>query len=712
MTSVRARILVVLSLFIAAGCERSPAPPPTTAPATQASTKPTTKPKELTYVDVIRTAYPKVPATQPLGVPVDLNDAGKFILDVPVYLCPRGDLWITHKNAQATDPVIWRAGEDQIHILREPVVFAFWATDEDGKWFPRPVVKSSGGAFEWIDRDGRRPLTPGRAYRWEAAMILNNGVAVPTDRGVSVFTFTPQFKEDYHEVVKEPGRNEPQIVLDATGFLAWSPWDGKKPGGAGVVRYDGTDGKWTDVPPSDQWPEMILHLVPLLDGTVLQLYRENEKGPVKLAMSVMQTVAIDQKVIEDLVERLSENDPEVRNAAYAELTRYGNSSWPILEKMLEDQPPETRIRLQELLRNRIAPTLGGRAPVDGVMQVADRFTDGGIALYLPAGVRVPDPYDARRPPRVVKPAWISIRPGKPIELLDKVIVREYPPQKQDLYAFVDEWVVSDEMQGPQRLYGNHLEPLLGKDEIAFRHVIGFDRRGRWLFRKPGDDSKTLLLDPTLPDPTPKLPVWLMPVARGLVGWNNEDWPAVKGSANLVRNMDAWALHENGWKPIDPANDQFITQLPPAPTAPTPPATTQPFGPPLLTDADGRTYFEGRELLVVTDRRGRTVKWPLPPNAIGKAEKVWLVRSNEGLIFLFNQPGRVVRIKPTPNEPEPYAVEEVFTNRIPNTDKIQRVWLDRANRIAIAYEKNKLAILFPAGRVPKDLALMILAKELQ
>jgi hypothetical protein len=204
----------------------------------------------------------------------------------------------------------------------------------------------------------------------------------------------------------------------------------------------------------------------------------------------------------------------------------------------------------------------------------------------------------------------------------------------------------------------------------------------------------------------------MPVARGLVGWNNEDWPAVKGSANLVRNMDAWALHENGWKPIDPANDQFITQLPPAPTAPTPPATTQPFGPPLLTDADGRTYFEGRELLVVTDRRGRTVKWPLPPNAVGKAEKVWLIRSNEGLIFLFNQPGRVVRIKPTPNEPEPYAVEEVFTNRIPNTDKIQRVWLDRANRIAIAYEKNKLAILFPAGRVPKDLALMILAKELQ
>jgi hypothetical protein len=316
---------------VAVGCKRTPAPAPTTAPSTQASTKPTTKPKELTYVDVIRTNYPKLPATQPLGVPVDLNDAGKFILDVPVYLCPRGDLWITHRDAAATDPVIWRAGEDQIHLIREPVAFVFWATDEDGKWFPRPVVKTSSGAFLWIDREGRRPLTAGRAYRWDAAMVLNNGVAVPTDRGVSVFTFAPEFKEDYHEVVKEPGRSEPQIVLDASGFIAWSPWDGQKPGSNGVVRYGG-DGKWTDIPPSEQWPEKILHLVPLLDGTVLQLFRETDKGPVKLAMSVMQSVAIDEKVIEDLVEKLSENDPEVRNAAYNELTRYGNSSWPILEK--------------------------------------------------------------------------------------------------------------------------------------------------------------------------------------------------------------------------------------------------------------------------------------------------------------------------------------------------------------------------------------------
>src|SRR5688572_3956075 len=181
MTSGRARLLLLLSSLIVFGCERPAAPTPTTAPATQAATKPATKPTELTYVEVVRRAYPKVTTTQPLGVPVDLPDAGKFVFDVPVYVCPRGDLWITHRDAPPTDPVLWRASEDQIHLLRERVVFALWATDEDGKWFPRPVVQSSGGAFEWIDREGRRPATPGRAYRWDDAMILGSGVAVPTD---------------------------------------------------------------------------------------------------------------------------------------------------------------------------------------------------------------------------------------------------------------------------------------------------------------------------------------------------------------------------------------------------------------------------------------------------------------------------------------------------------------------------------------------------
>ena len=61
-------------------CKRETPPRPTAAPATQASTRPTTKPAPTTsYVDVIRAAYPKLPATQPLALPVDLIDAGRTL---------------------------------------------------------------------------------------------------------------------------------------------------------------------------------------------------------------------------------------------------------------------------------------------------------------------------------------------------------------------------------------------------------------------------------------------------------------------------------------------------------------------------------------------------------------------------------------------------------------------------------------------------------
>src|SRR6185503_4287914 len=68
----RMKLGAVLALLVfLAGCKReAPAPPPTTAPATQASTKPAKPAPTTSYVDVIRAAYPKMPATQPLGVPV------------------------------------------------------------------------------------------------------------------------------------------------------------------------------------------------------------------------------------------------------------------------------------------------------------------------------------------------------------------------------------------------------------------------------------------------------------------------------------------------------------------------------------------------------------------------------------------------------------------------------------------------------------------
>ena len=165
MTAVRAPILALITLLTVIGCERAPAPP-TTAPATQAATKPTTKPKELTYVDVIRTNYPKLPATQPLGVPVDLNDAGKFILDVPVYLCPNGDLWITHANAQATqettNDAMAASTESADSDDDDPQVAAWWSFFGTALSLVAAIGGAMLGPYEFVARRSTRRCVTSR----------------------------------------------------------------------------------------------------------------------------------------------------------------------------------------------------------------------------------------------------------------------------------------------------------------------------------------------------------------------------------------------------------------------------------------------------------------------------------------------------------------------------------------------------------------------
>jgi hypothetical protein len=732
--------MMVLTLFWGMGCEREAPPPPATAPATQATTTtaPATRPVVTDYVDVIRAGHPQVPATQPLSIPVDLHDAGRYALENPVHLDLRGDLWFTHGDAPPLEQLLadQKIDEQQAHVVPQPVAFVIWARGEKGKWFPRLVVRDELGELSWRWQADRYPLPMDRGYRWEDAVLLaEEAVAVPGERGVSVFTFEPKYQENYHELVTSPDASPPQILLDPHGLLAWSPWEGKKPGGKGAARF--IDGKWTQLgrgpgasapgAPSDAWPDEILHLVPLLDGSVLQLVH-NDDGTVRLAMATLDTSsAVDEEAITKLVAQLSDADPQKREAANRELTRYGTASWPLLEKLKDNQPPEARLRIESLLRDRIQPTLGGREPVDGRIEVASRLEGGGVLLHLPAGVSIARDDGASS---TVKPAWISIRPGRAIELLEPVLVKDAKPGEQRFFAFGDEWIVSDPVQGPRRLYGNHLEAMLPKTQAAFVHVVDQDRRGRWLFRKSAHGDETLLLDPTLPDPTPKLPVWQMNVAGGKVGWNREDYPAV----NRGGRKHSWILHQSGWRPLDENKDRLITEPPatPPPPAPeavattepstslattqattSPAATTQGFGPPILVDREGRKYFDGRENLIVIDRDGNEMIWPLPPNATGGADvAVALLRIDDGKLFLFNAPGRVVRIKPTGRRDEPFIVEAVFTRRIPTPDVLHRIWLDPAGRIVMAYDKTHLAVLFPTGRIPRDIHILIPAAELE
>ena len=731
-------LLLVAAWLVPLGCEReAPPPPPATKPASQPATAPATKPTT-TYVEVLRDHYPKFPATQPLDTPADLKDAGHYLLPEPIYLCPRGDLWITRSDAPPTIDVLKKANDEQIHITRERVRYVQWTSDEDSKPLTRLVVQT-GAAQAWVDADHVTPIKR-TDYRWESAILAGSSIVVPAARGVGVFTFSPEVQETYQEIVTAKDANPPQVLLDPRGVLAWSPWNieksGGKSGGAGAWRY--VDGKWSDLSSSPGWSEKFVHLVPLLDGSVLQLIQKDD-GKIALALSLLDAPAVDEKAISDLIDQLSDDDPDKREAANAQLTRYGPASWPILEKKMDDQAPEAQLRIKQLLHNRIQPTLGGRTLVDGAARVVDRFDDGGILLYAAAGVSIPQ---QDKPPQVIKPAWISIRPGLAIELVDPVLIRDADPDKQLLFAFDNEWIIADATQGPRRLFGNHLEPMLSKNESAFTHVIGYDRRGRWLFQKAGDekgaDAPTLVLDPTLPDTTPKLPVWLMLVDSGSTGWTSDGWPAIKRGG-------AWALGESGWRPLNESKEPMITKIaayPPAmivkvasttravattraaaatSTATTSPSTastattqasTQPIEAPILVDRDGGRWFDGRQSLHVIEPDGKVIDWPLPATAAGDGDfSPVLLRTNDGLLFLFNQPGRVVRIKRTPDGPQPFAVESVFTHRVPSSDAIRRIWLDPAGRIVIAYENNRLAIMFPGGRIPTLIATMIPANEM-
>jgi hypothetical protein len=737
--------------------------PAETQPTTASSTKPSKpSPPTTQYLDVVRAHHPRMPVTQPMGVPLDLSQAARVVLSEPIYLSPRSDLWITRPDAPPTPEVLARAAKeqgDQLTLaIRERVVFAHWTPQENGPWTFTLVVRGPDGRDELVTQSRRTPIDTGRTYHWHRALDWGEKIVVATNTGVSVIHVEPEFREQHVDLIDPKLKPdvtfaEPQFLMDWEGILAWVPWEGKKAGSVGAARF--VDDKWSPLGPDQGWPDKLLHLVPLYDGGVLQLVPYEEEW-VKLAFTSLEKVAIDEAMVAQLVEKLSDTEDQARQEAFKELTRYGASAWPILEKLMPDQGPEAQARLRHLLKSRAEPTLGGMSLLGDKLRMVARLSDGGAVVYAEVGVATAGDSEE---PVIRSPAWISIRPGQAVSLLDPVFTTDMNPDRSRIYALGEEWVVVNNAAGPQRFVGNGFVPLLRKSELSFSEPIGMDRRGRWFFRKPTPAigtapasapataavaSETLVVDPTIPDPTPRLPVWLYTTAE-TVGWDQEDWPAVKRGGS-------WTLREDGWRPMKRTEKMFSTAAEvPAPVAPAPPvpaasapaasapaasapaargsnapvatpdvatasaaeaaagpatapstAPAEDLGPPILIDKEGSSYFDGRTRLVVVPRKGQRVDWPLPPTATGVAAKVFLVRTPDGLLFLYNQAGRMLRIRPTPDEAEPFLLEATFTRNIPNTDDVTRLWVDPAGRIIMAYG-NKLAIMFPRGFMPPAIA---------
>jgi len=700
-------------------------------PTDQRSTAQTQAPRS--YLDLLRRAYPSYPTTQPLDESLSLDYAGHFVIHDPVFLDNTGRLWITRADAEATETVLARAAEEQVILTRERPVYVHWSTADNNETPYLVCVNAKGDGHELVGASQRWPIGEGTKYDWARARYWDERIVVPTDVGVSVFAVGRGVQEAPSPPLAKRGeRHAPVQITFSVGPLAWIPPQDGHPGSAGALRC--VENAWFVLGAESGWPSGLMHLIPLLDGSVLQLVA-GEGNLVKLSVVPLDPMSgQEERRIAELIEQLSDPEAEKRTKAFEELTRYGPGLWPIAEKLIDGEPPETQARLRDLLRSRVNPLLGGMQLVDGRMRVVRRYPDGGVLFYAERGVSIPQGEDQ---PLVVAPAWLSALPGDSIRLLPRELMRDLDVSKSRLTPWQDTWIVADDMHGPRRFFGGALVPMLQKDEKPYSEFVGMARGGRFVFSTPAQAPRpatqpaasqfasspsTLIIDPRLPDPRPRLPVWLIAFPEALVGWDQNHWPAAK-------RKSTYALGAKEWRMLDDAKDKFYStefDVPNWPALPTtrplfqsttrpttltaaPTTQTSPDQTPILADNEGTYYFDGAKSLKLLRRDGTSLVWPLPPNAVGEGE-VYLIRTGDGLLFLFNQPGRVLRVRPTPHAVEPFAVDAAFTKGVPSVEHATRIWLDPFGRIVVSYDGTRLAIMFPQGYIPPAIVNLMLAED--
>jgi len=718
-TSLRRFLLVAIGIaaMAALAWKLTPKPqPPTTPPSTfRAATQPVeslastralpqTRPLQ-TYIDVLADRFPDFPATRPYPLAVDLADAAHLVLHEPIYLGPIGDLWLTTPNAEPLETVLARAAKETEHIVPVPVDYARWTVSRSGR--PSVAVVCRGqdeNTFELISATQRRPL-PRHAYHWDRAMSWDDGPAtriiVPTNDGVSVLTIDgPTIHDDFHPLISaattRPYAGPPPCVLfDLRGIITWMPADAADAVPSNPARF--VDGHWLDLNPTD-FGNRILHIIPTLDGGALAINR-GEGDVVDFRLAALDATTFDTADVKKQIDLMDDPDSQARESAYDRLTQYGPAIFPLLQKQLDANPsPEVESRLRALLAGKIAPRLGGMQIHDNRLIVATRLHDGGVIFAAPAGISYLSPAGQQTD---VDQAWLVVRPGRAVHLAPPFLT-DALHRGADIYLLGDdEWIAAD-ATGTFRLRPPALaDPLTRKAEKMFTYPIGIDARGRWLLCPPADHLLTLILDPTVPDPKPRLVAWTLDL-DGNVGWTADNWPAVDRNG-------LWLLKQSGWVSIAANSpEKLITELP----ADDP--QTQPADKPLLTDPDGTRYFGGITDLSVTSPTGKKTAWPLPADAQGTADaKPWLVHIHDGgeQFFLLNSDGRLLRFKLQPDAAEMLKLEAAFTTAVPQLDRVTRMWLDPAGRIIIAYDQKHLIVFFPSGQVPPEISDQILPRDL-
>ena len=286
---------------------RRPSKPAAQAQAIKPAKPP--EPKPVAYIDVVRANLPTYPATQPLALPVDLPQAAHLVLHEPVYIDSQHlNLWLTHPAAPPTAEVLAKSEGETEFVVPERVLFVHWAPNEKDIETPRVVTPRADGAFDYVSATKRVRIPANHEYQWDRARAWGDKIVVPSRTGVSVFEFTPQLKELYQDLMDPHGTGneqrhrepttapttppatvpstgpttgpsdansppKPQILWSSEGYLAWIPWERGQPGGHGAARFVNDHWEVLDSTTAG-WPDHLLHLIPLLGGSVMQLAAE------------------------------------------------------------------------------------------------------------------------------------------------------------------------------------------------------------------------------------------------------------------------------------------------------------------------------------------------------------------------------------------------------------------------------------------------------
>ena len=656
------------------------------------------------FLSFIRADDHSYPTTQPLDVPRDLRFAAHVEIDSLVFVCPRRDLWLTHPSAPDILETIKVATSKDVHVTKEVVRFAHWPQQNrsvqrdagNRKRSAKPSVELIvNSPLRWISTEGTIDLTTVDLAKydlqnanWSSAISFDDRIVVTTPRGVRILNRNGNTVSiEFIELLAPTQTGTCYFSRSNTGLIAWSE------NSSDLLNTKGRIATWQEKTgwitlPDDQVPTGLAYLFPYTDGSALSVSRIKES--VELTVLPISSAPIDEKLVEDILIRLASDLPDIRQAARIELLNLGPTARPTIERLGQSAPAAARLALRQALGTHARASIGGFETSRGPSRFIKHLDGGGVLLYFSGGV---SQLDASGKPQTVSPAWVALLPGGEVALLDPELTTDFTPhldpEKVTLKYVAGDWFIQSPARGLLRWMGNHMQTILSRDiaRKEYTQLFAIDRSGRWVIQNQ-DGTKTLIVDPNLPDTTPRLPVWTIDFSRE-AGWSPEGFPA-------IRSDGAFTLDKSEWKALDAATFQDATDKTAIDA---------------MAERDAAALRYSRGLVDLAKHDGESVE--LPAIAIGDgffSGRAAAFDLPENRVLLFNTPGRASLLQWSKDKT---ALSHIatFTRGIPSST-IRRIWQDPAGRVVIAFDKNKLAVVFVDGVIPPDIQNMMSARALR